>query len=221
MNKLAIIIQGASTNVNEQKEKWACVKHDIIFSTWLGFESHYDNADNVIFSEIPESSPMNFFHQVISTYKGLLKAKELGYEYVLKLRSDLIPTNCSKFLELIDNKDFNFLAWQRHQVYPNCQGYLVDYLMSGYIDDMLKLWNINECLTIVPEVNLTNNFINNLESFSTTKIKYFLDNLSNTNNLFWVKRNFYLSECQEHYKLHGGFSNDTQYLNKNYMNFFK
>jgi hypothetical protein len=219
MGNIAIIIQGPSNFVNEQRESWKDLSNDVIFSTWKGSEHLYNKSENVIFSDNPVSSPMNFLHQVKSTYEGLLKVKDLGYKFALKIRSDIIPTNSIKFLTLLDETSFNFLAWQNHEFYPKCNGYLVDYLMSGYIDDMIKFWDIKNCLTIVPEINLTDNFIKNIPFFKNKTVKYFLDNLSIDNNLFWIKRNFYLSECQEYYKAHGGFTNDIKFLNNDYLNF--
>jgi hypothetical protein len=75
---------------------------------------------------------------------GLIKAKDLGYSHVLKLRSDLILTNPSKFLSILDLESLNFLCWADHKVYKNCQGYLVDYLIFGQVDEMIKLWEFED-----------------------------------------------------------------------------
>ena len=222
MEKIAIIIQGASTNVLEQKEKWVEYKDDSIFSTWAGSEKFYNENDIVVFNQEPETAgPMNFNHQVTSTYNGLLKAKELGYKKALKIRSDIVPTNAKEFMKLLNNESFNFVAWQNHEVHPNCSGYLVDYLMSGHIDDMIKLWHVKNNISPVPEVKLTLNYIENMETFVSKDINYFLDFLNEGNDLFWIKKNIPLSHLQEHYKFHRGFSNNKTFLNKDYINFLK
>ena len=222
MDKIAIIIQGASTNVSEQRASWSQFKEDVIFSTWVGSEHLYQLDDNVIFNKIPtHSGPMNFNYQVESTYNGLLKVKNIGYKRALKIRSDIVPTHSDKFINLINNDLFNFVAWQKHEVHPGCSGYLVDYLMSGDIDDMINLWEIiDNNISPVPEVKLTYNYINKMMKFKNTEVKYILDDLNNDNNLYWIKKGIFLSELQEQYKLHGGFSNEIKYINNDYINFF-
>jgi hypothetical protein len=222
MGKIAIVIQGASTNVSEQRAAWSQFKEDVIFSTWVGSEHLYQLDDNVIFNKIPtHSGPMNFNYQVESTYNGLLKVKNIGYKRALKIRSDIVPTHSDKFINLINNDLFNFVAWQKHEVHPRCSGYLVDYLMSGDIDDMINLWEIiDNNISPVPEVKLTYNYINKMMKFKNTEVKYILDDLNNDNNLYWIKKGIFLSELQEQYKLHGGFSNEIKYINNDYINFF-
>jgi hypothetical protein len=223
MFKLGIVIQGGSTNVKEQKECWSEFKNDIIFSTWIGSESQYDLEDNVIYNEYPNDfGPANFNLQIVSTMNGLLKLKELGYTHVLKIRSDLTPTNSKSFLKLIENNDFNFLCWHDHIVYENCPGYLVDYFMSGPIDDMINLWTFEENVSIVPEVNLTWNYICKI---SNININYVLSDLNDGNNMYWIKNNRYLSTYQKNeiydkYKKYD-FSLNKHFLDKNYLNFLK
>jgi hypothetical protein len=222
-NKIAIIIQGPSSNVKEQKESWESYKDNVIFSTWVGSEHLYDEIDNVIFNEPPtEISETKFNYQVLSTHNGLVRAKQLGYKYALKLRSDLIPTNCLEFLKLIDNNEFNFLCWHEHIVYENCPGYLVDFLMSGPIDKMIDLWSIDNLFCTVSEVMLTWNYICKT---SDVDINYFLEGLNDENNLFWIKYDLHLSTYQKNdiyyeYKKNY-FSLNHEYLNNDYLNFLK
>lgn len=223
MNKLGILIQGGSTNVVEQKINWGDSKKDILFSTWVGQELNYENDDNVIFNELPsDNGPANFNLQIITTLNGLKELKKQGYTHALKLRSDLIPTNYTEFLKLIDNDEFNFLCWHEHIVYDNCPGYLVDYLMSGPIDKMIELWTIENLFCTVPEVMLTWSYISKV---SNTNINYFLNQLNDENNLLWIKNNLYLSTYQKNerydkYKKYD-FSLSKENLKNNYLNFLK
>ena len=66
------------------------------------------------------------------------------FKKCLKLRSDIAPTNAHEFIKLLNNDNLNFLCWHCHEVYPKCPGYLVDYLMSGDIDDLIELFDIQD-----------------------------------------------------------------------------
>lgn len=195
MSKIAIVVQGASTNVEEQKTAWRMVSGDLIFSTWVGEESKYTEMDKVVYSEPPaEPGPANFNYQMKSTVEGLKKAKELGYTHALKIRGDLIPTAAEDFLNLFKLKNsIYFLCWHAHRAYPNCPGYLVDYLTFGTVDDLLNLWSIDNVFYTVPEILLTQSFI---DKFEPSKLEYFLDELNPDNNLYWIKRNVYLDTCK-------------------------
>lgn len=218
MDKIAIVIQGASTNVEEQKSAWTKFKEDIIFSTWVGSESYYNSDDIVIYNELPtDSGPMNINYQIKSTLSGLKKAKDLGYKYALKLRSDLIPTDSVKFLDILVEDKFNFLCWHAHEVYPGCPGYLIDYLMSGEINNMIKLWEIDDIFCVVPEIIITKKYT---DLFSINDISYFLEKINIENNLFWIKRNTYLDSYKitisDPYNKYS-FNESKEYLNSDYI----
>ena len=221
MNKLGILIQGSSSNVEEQKSKWGDKLNDLLFSTWVGEEIKYKNTDKVIFNDYPaDFGSANFNLQIITTINGLTEMKKLGYTHVLKLRSDLVPTNYQDFLKLIDNDNLNFLCWHEHIVYDNCPGYLVDYLMSGPIDDMINLWSINDNFCVVPEIILTWSYISKL---SNLPINYFLDSLNTNNDLLWIKNNIHLSSYQSNniydkYKKYD-FSLNKENLKSDYLKF--
>lgn len=223
MKDFVIIIQGSSSNVNELKE--ALNGFNLIFSTWVGEENKYVDSDVVIFNELPEyKGPANLNLQKITTISGLKKAKELGYKRALKLRSDIKPTDMPEFFKLIDNELLNFLCWHCHEVYPNCPGYLIDYLMSGLIDDLLILWDIVDMeWCSVPEIHITEQYIKNL--ISSVDINFFLSNLNSNNDLIWLKNNIKLSSYQENniydkYRKYD-FECNKEYLVKNYIKFLK
>lgn len=220
-SSIAIVIQGPSSNVSEQKEAWK--GFPVIFSTWKDSEHLYDASDNVIFTRSPVyRGPSNFWMQQLSTMTGLLKAKEMGYQYCLKLRSDLVPTNAQLFVECLDKEKLNFLCWHNHEVYPNCPGYLVDYLMSGPTDQLINLWQTEDAFCAVPEVIMTWNYITKCKSFPK---KYFLSDLNENNDLRWIKKGIILSSYKNEpsYDVYKKFyfSNEDAHLTESYIDFLK
>ena len=222
MDNIAIVIQGPSKNVIEQKKAWEGYLEHCIFSTWVGEESNYSEEDCVVYSDPPEESgPMNFNYQMKSTSRGLEFAKSRGYTRALKVRSDLVPTNYKNFLNIIDNQDLNFLCWHYHEVYPGFSGYLVDYLMSGRVDTLIDLWKVDHVFNTAPEILLTLNYIT---MCSESKIQFFLDRLSAIeNDLWWIKPNINLSSYKKNeiYDRYDSYPFDANmnYLKSNYINF--
>lgn len=221
MEDFVIIVQGPSSYVEQIKN--SLLGFNIVFSTWVGEENKYLNSDTVIFNEPPtHPGPFNLNYQKTSTLSGLIKAKNLGYRRALKLRSDIAPTNINKFFKLIDNDSLNFLCWHYHEVYLGCPGYLVDYLMSGNIDDLIKLWDIKDMdWCNIPEVYLTNQYIQHL--IDAVDINYFLNNLNQNNDLHWIKKQIMLSSYQPNniYDRYAeyNFVENKQRLKENYISF--
>lgn len=192
--KRAVIIQGPSNYVLELKEAWKGI--DIIWSTWVGEENKYTKNDICIFSEIPkDKGTCNLALQKKSTLQGILKAKELGYDRVIKCRSDIIPINLSKFL-LLFKDNLNFTFWHTHRY-----GYFVDYIMEGETDDVLQCWSFLKTVGEYSEELLTNHILKN---FPLEKFNFFGKNLNKDNDLFWIKRNIKLST----------YNTDSTYVNK-------
>ena len=182
MTKTAIVIQGPSTYVNELKEAWD--GYDIIWSTWRGEENKYEPTDKVVFSQKPSNTGIqNLAMQHKTTIEGLKKAKELGYERVLKWRSDMKPTNPKKLFETFKMESLNFLAW--HIIRG---GYFVDYFVEGPIDMVYNAWDISEFNGDYSEQITTKNILGKLDNFN------FIGNLINEDNeIIWVKKNVNLS----------------------------
>ena len=190
LNKIAIVIQGPSNYVEEVKITWK--GFDLIFSTWKGSEDKYNKNDVVIFNEEPTiSGPFNFNFQRISSYNGLLKAKELGYTHALKIRSDYLPTNSQKFIELLDFNKMNFLLWHYTSFlwldFPTLNGYFTDHFSFGPIDYMLEMWDIKDVFCHSPEIMVTWNYISKLKD--KIEVNYIITNLNKDNDLFYLKQN--------------------------------
>jgi hypothetical protein len=245
--KIAIIIQGPSLYVNEIKNAWYGFDNNIIFSTWKGDENKYNENDIVIFNDIPTiSGPKNFNYQKISTYNGLLKAKELGYTHVLKIRSDYLPTNANEFIKLLDFNKLNFLMWDYTTYlwtkYPTFNGYFDDHFSFGKVDDMITLWDIPFNFCDSPETMLTWNYINKLKDVD---VNYILPHLNENNDLYYIKfDNNDLNNCYAHNIINKNFgdreligryesvfNNNSEYkktpnetrkfMNDDYLNFLK
>jgi len=192
-NNLAIIIQGPASNIEELKTAWK--DYTIIWSTWVGNEEKFNKDDIVIFNEQPkELGVQNIALQKKSTLEGINKAKELGFERVLKWRSDLIPNNSRSLVSLFKKNHLNFLAWH------NDGKYFVDYFVEGPINEVALAWDIPTIHGPFSERITTDNILNK----NKINFNFILNDLSDNNEIFWVKYNVFLSK----------YNNDLVYTTK-------
>lgn len=181
----------------------------------------YDKYPNVIISTLDNdsikldalrahfpviSTPLNFNPgtgnlncQTRTTVEGLLKAKEMGATHALKIRSDMIVSDISKFMEMLNKKTrLSFLAWHYH-------GYLVDYLNYGPIDDMVKFWNVFAINGNFAEKNLMDHFskvkqepLNNYKDVKR-HVDFFMKDLIDMEiRIHWLKYDLDVSEYYKH-----------------------
>lgn len=188
--KKAIIIQGPNTYAEQIKKCYN--SFSVIFSTLENCETSNLKDSNFIIlkNKIPEyPGKANFNYQVINTLNGIKKAKELGYDYVFKIRSDITIKEMQKLLDLmISSKDIIYFS-----AYHNWDGgYLCEHMLYGHVDLMEKLWSIPVSKSeIAPEIQLTNNL---KKEFSNIKIKYIFPLLYDNNIMaYWEKRQFFLN----------------------------
>lgn len=130
----------------------------------------------------------NFNNQVLTTYSGIEAAKNLGFKYVLKLRSDvLIP----KINSLINHLDFKKIYFPAYHLYDG--GYLCDYMMFGEIDIMYGFWKIPlSDSKIAPEKQLTQKFD---LFYGHLNIDFIFPILYNNDILaYWAKYDKYLND---------------------------
>jgi hypothetical protein len=187
-----ILVTGKSTNVAEIKK--AFFGYNLIFSCWKGDGQQYQEDDIVVFNDAPiQSGPYNFYYQKTCSLNGLIFCKNKGYNYVLKIRNDLVPTNINEFIKLIDFDKFNFIG--KHIGSPQSGPYFIDYFMSGKVDDLIKLWEIEDVRTsdFVEQI-LTRRFYS---CFSDSSVNFILNNLNNQNDLYWIKNNLNISEYKK------------------------
>lgn len=185
--KKCIVVQGPAQWVNEIKQFYKNSSCDVIYSIWKEDLSKYSSNDKTVVNEKPkQTGPANLFYQQKTTLSGLNYAKKNGYEYAIKMRSDMAPLQVNKFIELFQ-KDIHFFYWHNHN-----GGYIVDYFMGGKIQNMIDLWEINEKQEYkFPEEAITKSFF---QKKMNQKSYHFLGDLINKeNDILWLKNNIYLS----------------------------
>jgi hypothetical protein len=206
MDNICLIIQGPSVNVNILKDKYKNMNIQIIFSTWEGEESKYNENDIVIFNKMPkEKGIQNVMLQQLSTYNGLLKAKELGFENAIKIRSDSYFTDLSCFLKnTIDYNKLNFLFFlDYHRLNgpdknSNIYKYFYDYSQFSSVDNLLKMWNFKYDKCSYSEQLTTKHIFN---TFKRDDIAFIGNYLTKGCDIYWISRKICLSTL----------NNDKQY----------
>ncbi len=202
MEEIAIIIQGPLKTdsvsgihidcLSKQLETLNEFKKNIIFSTWedQSVDEDIKESYNFIFNTYPEErGQLNLWLQKKSTMEGLLLAKNKGFKYGLKLRSDMVLTNPKEFFKNLSKDKLNFLCWNTFQSYPNSPGYLTDFLVFGEIDEMINLWDIKEDFANGPEIMLTDRYVKNCK----LDVNYVLSSLNEDNDITWLKYEFNFS----------------------------
>ena len=185
MEEWCIIVQGPSDSVSEIKRSTEGYK--TIFSTWVGEESCYSKEDDVIFNEKPEEAGTgNLFYQHKTTMSGLLKAQELGFENVLKIRSDFIVKDIDRLINSFTHQ-LNFFFWHNYN-----GGYICDYFMAGEIELMIKLWKkkSDEGYNFAERM-ITENFFE--MGLKEEDFEFYLNKLNKKNDIFWTKYDKFLS----------------------------
>jgi hypothetical protein len=197
--KTVVVIQGGTMAelVPHLKDAWKGTP--IIFSTWEDSDkSCYDENDLVLYNKIPEEKGVgNLNLQRVSSLNGFLKAKELGYDRVVKWRYDLLPKNSLGLLNLFKDDFINFYAFHDHNA-----GYLIDYFMEGEIDDMINLYTFTDLNVPHAEVAFTNRMF----ELELDKKANFICRLLSVDDVdvYWQKYNYWLSDNvpQMQYKTH-------------------
>jgi hypothetical protein len=190
VQKIAVVVTGLPLDDPYGPER-AFAGLPIIYSTWpdVSLETRHP---------IIRCTPPNVVgagslgYQVTSTVAGVRFAKFLGYEYVLRWRFDLVPSNTTKLLQSFKVDQFNvpFLC--------NYGDYYVDYCMMGTVDDMLAVWDITDEQIVkapFPERILTDR-IRTLNK----RTHFFGESLSLYNDILWDRphRSIRLSSYKTH-----------------------
>ena len=195
---IALIIQGNSPYVDEYKKLYSNnINILLIFSTWKGKEYLYDLSDNVIFNKIPEIRGIqNLNLQKTTSLNGLLKAKSIGIKNVIKVRDDCFIQNINKLINSIDFNYINFLFFCNYKRNNIHFKYFVDYIQCGKVDDLINVWNFNsEKNDNYAEYHLTKHIFNNID---IKKIRFIGNIITKNNEIYWKKRNIYLSTYNSH-----------------------
>ena len=195
--KKCIIVQG---QINYKKELMDCYSNspiDVIFSTWTGEEDKFSSDTICIFNKKPVNAGVqNLMLQYETTINGLKYAYKNGYDFAIKIRSDMMPTNINKFVKLFD-KDINLFYWHNYR-----HGYITDYFMGGEINNMIKLWDLDLNQSYhYPEQGITKNFFS---KYLNKDYQFIGPRIIKDNDIFWIKNNIYLSS----------YSNDNLFTTK-------
>jgi hypothetical protein len=161
--KLAIVIQGPIIVANcftyetIKLYKYKYPSAIIILSTWEEYRLEFEkwiNLENVfpLFNKKPDLfGPSNFNLQLLSTKNGILKAKELGADYLIKTRTDqrFYASNVDQYLVNLLNLFPTNNKFQKGRIVGlslNTFKYrmygLSDMFTFGHLDDMLLYWDI-------------------------------------------------------------------------------
>jgi hypothetical protein len=124
----------------------------VILSTWIGEKIKIKHNINVVmlFNDKPVASGItNRNYQRFSTARGLEKAKALNCDYVLKWRTDMLPTNLN-VQQLIQWSAFDLQnkmpsrlvtsSFRNLTVYEDWFSSVPDLFTFGHIDMMHLLW---------------------------------------------------------------------------------
>lgn len=195
----AIILQGPILYEDDFTYRTICYysilfpESKIILSTWedekeqLGFERFYKLPIEIVLSEPPkEKGVLNINYQVKSTYMGILKAKELGYEYTIKTRTDfrLYADDCLSYLyTLMEMFPVKGKVHKRIAILPpflDVAYYIPDYILFGSTEDMLSFWDAsvlypNNTKGLNPEMLLFTRYIKILDSYVEDPLEHLGD----------------------------------------------
>ena len=187
--KTAIVIQGPIVYEDDFTYRTICYysmlypEVKLILSTWksekarIEFQRFYELPVEIVLSDPPsQKGVLNVNYQVKSTYAGIVRAKELGYEYVIKTRTDfrLYADDCILYLhtlaELFSDGEYSHKRLAILQPYLDMAYYIPDYIISGYVEDMLRFWRDDAFFPdhtdgLNPEMLLFSRYIKSLGSY--------------------------------------------------------
>lgn len=200
-DKILIIIQGPLGY--EQIINPYFKDFNILYSTWKGQEYKGKNLKNinVIYNDLPkEGGNRNLIFQQNSTLLGIKKGIEMGFEYCIKWRSDMIPTNIDLLIKDIDFNKLNILFRVNYinyyfQFIRKKTNYYCDYIQMGNIKDLYTIWDFDNYNCAFPEEIISKN-INKI--FNKSSIEFIGRKLDYKNDIYWLKRNLYLSSYKNY-----------------------
>lgn len=174
---IAIVIQGPINEMEYDFIKDAWGSNHLIISTWDGNTTKFKFGDTILYNKMPVwRGVQNLNLQKISTQAGLMKAQSMGYNYALKIRNDMYPTNSQALLNCMNWDKLNLFAWHNHR-----DGYITDYIIGGYINDINHLYNV-DIDGAYPEYLLTEKLFT---SGVSNKTNYFLNSITKDNDVYW------------------------------------
>lgn len=154
MNYPPVVIQGTTDLCKEVVEYYKDFK--CIFSTWNSEPKenldYLSSCKNVVLitDDLPTKKWEHHWglYQFKSTLNGFNYLKENGYDFGIKVRSDLM-LNIPQVVELIDFKKFNCFGWHDWSV-----GYFCDFYFAGPVSVICDA--MKKCIDLSPESHAEN-----------------------------------------------------------------
>lgn len=191
MSEIAVVIQGPIHSVDRHMEVWD--GFHLIFSTCSITRYRADIPIYTLYTP-KDVGVGNVNLQKTTTLGGLSAAHDEGFEYCVKIRSDLFPIDAKSLIASLDPERLNFIAKHRDRI-DGYDGYLVDYFQFGETYDLIKLWDIDDIHSnSTAETVLLKNFYKN---FKPEDASFFLDKLNPYNDLWWDRSNIFISSYQK------------------------
>lgn len=181
--KLGCVIQGDIRRGTSQILQELPRKFDFtVLSTWVDDEHKASSGDySLVVSEKPRVGGLsNRNFQRLSTARGIQAAKEAGCDYVLKWRTDMLPTklDVNQLLNWANYKIPNGMksrlvmpAFRNLSVEQDWFSSIPDLFAFGHIDEMNMLWDDSE-FDYSLSMNLPGKMQNDLETikFDCTRL---------------------------------------------------
>jgi len=214
-NDLGIIIHGL---IDESLLKDVeSLKNNVIFSCWNNNPINFGDFIVTKNDEPTDGRIGNLIKQSKSILYGCNIAQNMGFKRVLKIRGDMFIKNKSDFLNLIDNDELNLFSWHFCESVPHSRGYIVDYFMSGKIEDIINLWSVDLSLGHpIAEQYITHNFFKLLKK-NNVKYNFILNQINQDNDVFWLKKDMYLSTYNSHVLDYDGDLTNKDFTQKSYF----
>jgi len=164
--KPVVLLQGPTTFDTELTNFY---KQDALFSTWVGEKSNLKNTIYVNKPRIPGIGNSNL--QFAGCLAGCRYAESLGFDYILKIRSDILLQDYLEIIKTLNEDKLSFLFYHDWS-----GGYLADYIIGGPTDLLKKVWDY--------DTSFDNNFserilMNQLNKLQITQVDYIMPLLLN------------------------------------------
>lgn len=189
---------------------------DKIISTWIDQDKYLldilsDNGFILVLNNYPINKNSTNY-QIKCILNGCLKAKDMGYEYIIRMRTDINCNNFIKFREIIYDLYKYKITFFYCIFYPPFKFYFLDVMIAGNINELLIMFKNEKEIydDRYTELYLMENYIYNKESniVNINYLKYKQDInikyqiftkhfnlchkicLDNNIKMFWLSKNY-------------------------------
>jgi len=148
-----------------------------ILSVWADepsekIEMFRGNAIDIVLSTKPHiggGSRINYPNTTL--VNGFKRAKELGYTHAMRFRVDNYCPTIDEFIDIFKNESSDKLVglcWFHHVESPAPNGYIMDHIMYGPIDILIRY---RSCIQSADDIRFTERFLQE-SYFNKTDIRY-------------------------------------------------